>query len=48
MVTDVATLTKARPALLRVILLPVGYMVELTGNDVSKVFDPQKCLFYSA
>ena len=48
MVTDDATLTKARPAFLRVILLPVGYVVELQSNEISKVFDPQKNLVYTA
>ncbi len=48
MVTDDATLTKARPARLRVILLPVGYVVKLRSNEISKVFDPQKNLVYTA
>jgi hypothetical protein len=46
MVTDVATLTKIRPALLRVILLPVGYTVELDGNDIRTVTDPSKQVVY--
>jgi len=48
MVTDVASLTKIRPSLLRVILLPVGYVVDLDGNDIKSVKDPQNRIVYQS
>jgi hypothetical protein len=48
MVSDVATLVKARPALLRVMLLPVGYSVEMNGNEIRSVTDPSRRIVYQA
>jgi hypothetical protein len=48
MVSDVSTPIKVRPALLRVILLPVGYSVEMDGNEIKTVADPTTRVVYRA
>ncbi len=47
-VTDVATLTRTRAALLKVILLPVGYSVAIHGNSILKVVDSSSKVVFTA